>query len=180
MIRICKDKGACHPRALVTSELQEAAKTLSAGSISCRIFSFYQRDDDQTNQFDVREPSTRQLFLLDACGATLSTLLHGVALPRTVAYHGMPTLILYPLAAIALAFAIYGVSCYVVQPRNWRRYLNILAWLNQAYVVLTLITVILFSPLLTMIGYSYFFIEMIVVGSLGIYEKRRARSIEVT
>ena len=75
----------------------------------------------------------------------------------------MPTRVLYVLAAIACVFAIYSFSCFLRKPENWRPYMKMIAVANLMYVCLTLGLVIFLYRQLTVLGLTYFGLELIVI-----------------
>jgi hypothetical protein len=103
------------------------------------------------------------VFLLDCLGALLSAFLLGVALPSLQSTFGMPSKVLYGLAALAGLFAIYSYWNYRWFKENWRPYLRGIAIVNLLYSCLTAALVIYFRQELTKWGLLYFLQEMVVI-----------------
>ena len=116
----------------------------------------------------------KKLFLLDGLGACLTAFLLGIVLTAFNEYFGMPQKTLNILALIALAFAAYSISCYFFIGSNWRLFLKIIAAANLLYCCLTTALVIYFYPQLTILGVSYFLLEIVVVCGLVFVELRWA------
>lgn len=118
----------------------------------------------------------RNLFLIDGLGAILSAVMLGVVLVALNSYIGLSSNTLYILAVIPIFFALYDFVVYLVNSKNWRPYLRIIAIANLLYCVFSI--VILFTHLdsLKLLGWIYFVGELIIVGGLAIYELRVANS----
>lgn len=111
-----------------------------------------------------------RLFIVDGIGAlvTSGTLL-GVARWYPIAF-GLPTDILVALGRIAVVFAVYSITCFIVRPRRVLRLLRLIALANLSYCVLTLWVVIRHVSDMTPLGVAYFFIETVVVVGLSYVE----------
>ncbi|HKK77518.1 MAG TPA: hypothetical protein VJ953_20730 [Saprospiraceae bacterium] len=117
----------------------------------------------------------RQLFLLDALGATLSTILLGAVLTTFNPIFGMPVSILRVLAGIAALYALYSFWQYFRFPEKWSFFLRVIALANIFYCGLTLHLVLRHYPALTLWGRAYFFGELILVLVLATVEYQTAR-----
>jgi hypothetical protein len=114
----------------------------------------------------------KQLFLIDGIGGVLTAFLLGVLLPRFEDSFGMPTTILYYLASIACVYAIYSISCSILLANNWRPYLKAIAFANLLYCCITIVLVYYFYEKLTIWGLTYFVLELMVIISLIIIERK--------
>jgi len=103
------------------------------------------------------------VFLLDCLGELLSAFLLGVVLTGFEPIFGMPSKVLYGLAALAGLFAIYSFWNYRWFKENWRPYLRGIAIVNLLYCGLTAALVIYFRQELTKWGLLYFLQEMVVI-----------------
>lgn len=108
-------------------------------------------------------PTYKQLFLIDGIGALVSALFLGLILVQLKTYIGMPVQILYLLALLALVFAIYSFSCHLASPKRWRFFLKLIALINSSYCLLTLVLVVRNYDSLTLLGLTYFVVEMLVI-----------------
>ena len=118
----------------------------------------------------------KKLFLIDSLGAVLTAFFLGVFLVRFEDSFGMPKTILYFLSSIACIYAIYSICCYFLLANIWGPYLMkgiIIA--NLVYCCLTIVLVFYFYQKLTMLGLIYFVLELMVIISLIIIERRAYR-----
>lgn len=120
--------------------------------------------------------SPRQLFLVDALGASVTAFLTGVVLAHFEAYIGMPRNVLYPLAMVACVFAVYSFSCYFFSGKKWRPLLRGIAAANVLYCCVTLALAAAWYTSLTALGWCYFLGEMLVVGCLVWVEWRVSKA----
>jgi hypothetical protein len=107
--------------------------------------------------------SARQVLLLDAAGALLSTLFLGGILPLIQPYIGKPTGVLYLLAAIAACFLLYDLLALRFGKGNERLLIRIIAMLNLLYAVLTLSLMVVYAAALMPLGWIYFIVEIVVL-----------------
>lgn len=119
--------------------------------------------------------SIKSLFLLDAIGATVSTVFLGFVLVIFNAYIGMPISTLYLLAGIAAGFMLYSWSCYTVPRWQTSRSIKVIGALNLSYSFLTLGLVIFHFNELTLPGISYFVGEIIILWILVSFEWRASQ-----
>lgn len=105
----------------------------------------------------------KRLFLLDGIGALISAFFLGGVLVQLESLIGMPVQVLYVLAGMALIFAGYSLSCYANTPLKWTSYLKVITVTNSLYCCLTLGLVIYHFERLTLLGLTYFILEMIVI-----------------
>lgn len=119
--------------------------------------------------------TSKQLFLIDALGAITSAIFLGVVLVKLESYIGMPVNVLYLLAALALLFAVYSLSCYTFTPANWQAYLKLIAWVNLSYCILTLSLVIWNFNALKPLGITYFALEILIIIVLVNIELKHAK-----
>ena len=124
----------------------------------------------------INETNPSKLFLLDSLGALLSAFLLGIVLVSYEDAFGVPTKTLHILAIIALIFAFNSIYCYFRVNENWRIYMRIVSIANLLYCCLTLLLIFWLSPAITLLGISYFVLEIIVVVSLALIELQRANS----
>ncbi len=122
----------------------------------------------------------RNIFLIDAIGAAISTLLLGLVLPYLVTFIGMPSIVLYIFALIAFLFSIYSFFCFKLNPKNCRPYLIAIGIANLLYCLFTLLMVIFFYSSLSILGISYFILEIIIIVLLASFELRTALSSNKT
>jgi len=90
----------------------------------------------------------------------------GAILTHYSDYFGMPKAMLYVLASIACLFAIYSFSCHHSFKSNWPLSLKGIIIANIAYCCLTLGLLIYYSQSITVLGWAYFLLEIVVVLAL--------------
>ena len=118
----------------------------------------------------------KRLFLIDSFGAFLTAFFLVAILSTFEKYFGMPRQILVFLSTIALVYAIYSICCFYFIESNWRPFLKTICIANLIYFGLTIGLVINFYPRLTILGTTYFLLEIILISVLVIIE-RKALSI---
>ena len=109
----------------------------------------------------ITEP--KKLFLADGLGAFVSAFLLGVILVKYEPSFGMPKTVLYFLASIACLFAVYSLGCLFLVTKNFQPYLKGIALANLSYCCITIALVLYFSQKLTILGWTYFTLELIVL-----------------
>ena len=107
--------------------------------------------------------TTDNVFLVDAIGALLSTLLLGVVLVHFELYIGMPQSVLFPLAFVAALFTLYSGICHFFVKANWKPYLRIIAIANALYCLASIIVVAYHYEQLTTLGVFYFLGEFAII-----------------
>lgn len=117
----------------------------------------------------------KKLFLIDSLGATLTALLLGVLLPNVREYIGMPSKVLYVLAAQAFLYAVYSMLMYLSSIKKWQPYMKGIAIANAFYCVITISLMSYFHPQLTALGIAYFLVEVIIIMSLSVLEWKMAK-----
>ena len=106
--------------------------------------------------------SAKNIFLIDGIGATITGLSLSLLLTTFESFFGMPTEILHVLAALAFAFAVYSLLCYLLKLRL-RPFLYVIMLANVFYCLTTGILVVLNFESLTGFGIAYFAGEIIIV-----------------
>ena len=112
----------------------------------------------------------KRLFLIDSFGAFVTAFFMFAILRTFNEYFGMPKLTLDFLSIIALAFSVYSFCCFFLVSNNWHPFLRTISIANILYCCLTLGLVIYYYPLLTILGVTYFLIEIIIVVVLVFFE----------
>jgi hypothetical protein len=112
----------------------------------------------------------KKLFLIDGLGAFLTAFFLFVILRTFNEYIGMPKSILTLLSIIALVFGVYSFSCFFFLNKNRKPFLLTICIANILYCCLTLGLIIYYFPQLTILGITYFLLEIIVIGVLVYYE----------
>lgn len=112
----------------------------------------------------------KRLFLIDGFGAFLTAFFLFAILRTFNEYFGMPKTTLDFLSIIALAFSVYSFCCFFLVNNNWHPFLRAISIANLLYCCLTLGLVIYNYPRLTILGVTYFLIEIVIVCGLVFFE----------
>src|SRR5690554_847071 len=108
----------------------------------------------------------KRIFLYDALGALLTAFLLFAVLAQFEQYFGMPLETPLLLAGIAIGLFIYSLSCHRFIQSQWKPFLRILIICNAAYLVVSLAMVVKHSETLTALGWLYFILEFVVIGTI--------------
>lgn len=105
----------------------------------------------------------KKLFLIDGIGALVSAFFLGVVLIGLQEKIGMPKSMLYFLATLPVFFAVYSFTCYFFLKENQKPFLRGIAILNLMYCFLTIGLLFLYDHNLTLLGWTYFVVELIIL-----------------
>ncbi|NRD19566.1 hypothetical protein HNV08_05870 [Winogradskyella eckloniae] len=119
----------------------------------------------------------RRLFLLDGFGAILSSFLLGVVLVEFEQIFGMPIPVLYGLAVLPLFFLVYDIYSYMQTGNNVGLLLKGIAVINILYCCLSLGITCYHIDSITVFGWLYVIIEIIIVLLIAIAELRVGNNI---
>jgi hypothetical protein len=112
----------------------------------------------------------KRLFLIDSLGAFLTALLLFAILRTFSEYFGMPKSTPSILSIIALIFCVYSLYCFFLVNKNWHPFLRGIIIANLLYSCLTLGLIIYNYPRLTILGVTYFLLEIVVIYGLIFFE----------
>lgn len=130
-----------------------------------------------TNQLKGK-PST--LFLIDGLGALITAFSLFIVLQYFNKYFGVPSLILTYLSVIAACLCIFSTTCFFFLKGNWARFIRGISIANLLYCILTMGLLIVHYPQLTILGTTYFLVEIVVVCGLVYIELNVATAIKNT
>ena len=122
--------------------------------------------------------SPKRLFLIDGIGALLSAFLLGFVLVQFERIFGIPRSTLYFLAFIPCLFAVYDFYCYRIIKRNIGFYLRVIAFLNLLYCAVSIGFMIYHFQTITVFGWAYIILEILIVISLVMLELKTAESLD--
>lgn len=112
----------------------------------------------------------KTLFLIDSLGAILTAFFLFVIMQLFNEYFGMPKTVLIYLSIIAICFCIYSTACFLFLKRRCTPFIRLIGFANLFYCVLTIGLLIKYYPLLTIIGITYFLIEIVIICGLSYVE----------
>lgn len=118
----------------------------------------------------------KNIFLLDSIGAFLTAFLLGFILIRFQNAFGIPQKTLYFLSALALTFALYSLCCYYFISSKWNNFLSIIVVANILYCCLTTGLIFYHFQTLTILGLTYFILEIIIIVCLIFIEIKGLKS----
>ncbi len=75
----------------------------------------------------------------------------------------MPRIVILNFILIAICLFLYSISIILIKPSNWKIFLKILAVSNILYCLLTIFQIFQNKSSLTLFGYLYFVVEVIVI-----------------
>jgi hypothetical protein len=119
----------------------------------------------------------RLTFLIDCIGAFITAFILFAILRNGYEYIGIPKTTLTALALIAFCFCIYSAACFIFVKQHYRLFLWIISIANLFYCILTIGFIVVNYPFITMMGLSYFLIEVIIISILSYVEIKVASVI---
>ena len=120
----------------------------------------------------------KKLFFIDGCGAILSAFLIGIVLVRFEKYIGIPPATLYLLAAFPIMFTIYDLFSYLQSHRKQLLLLKGIALFNFLYCGLSAGVALYHYDTVTICGWIYFFIEILIIMILANWELKIGKLVK--
>lgn len=121
---------------------------------------------------DQLKTNPKKIFLIDGVGAFLSAFFLGIILVKFEVQFGMPKTILFFLSSVACLFMLYSFCCYLLVVNNWRTLLKLIIAANTIYCCFTIGLLFYFYKSLTILGFIYFLLELILLISLILIERK--------
>ncbi len=112
----------------------------------------------------------KTLFLIDSIGAFMTAFFLFFIVRQFNEYFGMPKKELTYLSVIAVFFCIYSAACFLFLKGGLTPFISFIGIANLIYCVLTIGLLIKYSLLLTIIGTTYFLIEIVIICGLSYVE----------
>lgn len=112
----------------------------------------------------------KSLFLIDSIGALTTAFFLFVVLRKFHAYFGMPGKVLTYLSVLAVFFGMYSAACFFFLKENFAPFFRFIGIANILYCALTTGLLITYYPVLTLVGITYFLIEMVIICVLSYVE----------
>ncbi len=116
----------------------------------------------------------KQLLLLDGIGALVSAFFLGVVLVQLESLFGIPRQTLYFLAFLPCLFAVYDFFCFWRIEQNIGFFIKVIAVINVLYCCLSLGFAFYHADRITVLGWGYILIEILIVLALVAVEWRVA------
>ena len=119
----------------------------------------------------------KHLFLIDGIGALVSAFLLGVVLVRYSDVIGLEDKTLLLVASFPCIFALYDFLCLFFVNKSYSSYIMIIAGSNLLYCFLSIGIAFYHVDTLTILGWTYIIIEVVIVMILSLIEYKVASSI---
>ncbi len=110
----------------------------------------------------VKKPNA--LFLVDSIGAFLSAFCLLIISRFYSNYFGIKPSTLQLLTILPIVFCIYSVCCYLLVKRSYKPFILIIAIANFLYCLITMVLIFTHYSELTILGLSYFILELMIIG----------------
>ncbi|WP_299681731.1 hypothetical protein [uncultured Dokdonia sp.] len=123
--------------------------------------------------------SPRRLLLIDGLGAILSAFMLGIVLVKLESMFGIPPSTLYFLAILPVFFALFDFYCYQRKSNSLGRCLKMIAILNLLYCCLSVGIAFYHIETITIIGWLYILIEILIIITLAVFELKVAKRIAI-
>ena len=112
----------------------------------------------------------RMMFIIDAMGATISSIMLGVVLVCFQGLVGMPLTALEYLSGSAFAIALFSWSCYLGFEKFGKHLFKVIGFINILYCLVSIGFVLYYNQELTSIGYLYFIVEILIIAMIAYIE----------
>jgi hypothetical protein len=112
----------------------------------------------------------KNIFIMDAIGATLSASLLGIILPIFFLEIGLSVTTLYFLAIFPLLYGAFSLYCHYFAAKK-KRGLLVLLVANTLYCVLTSTVMAFYYNNIMLFGWIYLFAEIIIILTLVVFER---------
>lgn len=127
---------------------------------------------------DVFADKPRFLFLLDFGGAITTAFFLAVIMREFNEFFGMPLYILTYLSIVAFCLSVYSFVCFRFVKKEWPTSFRIIAFANLSYCIMTLCLTIIYLPVLSGPGVSYFVAELMIIAGLSYIELKVAHRLK--
>jgi putative flippase GtrA len=115
-----------------------------------------------------------KLFIIDGLGAILSAFLLGYVLVKFENIFGIPSKTLYTLAAMPVFFAFYDLYCIRNKKDDLGHFMKGIAIINLTYCCISILFAFYHLGTITIFGWSYLIIEILIIIILTIIEYKVA------
>jgi hypothetical protein len=112
----------------------------------------------------------KTLFLIDSIGAFMTAFSLFVIVRHFNSFFGIPKNELTFLSVIAVCLGIYSAVCFLFLKGNWNPFIRFVGIANLIYCALTIGLLIKYNPSLTILGTTYFLIEITIICGLSYVE----------
>ena len=106
----------------------------------------------------------KAIFLVDSIGAFLSAFCLLIISRFYGNYFGINPSTLQLLTILPIVFCIYSACCYLLVKRSYKPFILIIAIANFLYCLITMVLIFTHYSELTILGLSYFILELMIIG----------------
>lgn len=106
----------------------------------------------------------KAIFLVDSIGAFLSAFCLLIISRFYSNYFGINPSTLQLLIILPIVFCIYSACCYLLVKRSYKPFILIIAIANFLYCLITMVLIFTHYSELTILGLSYFILELMIIG----------------
>ena len=117
-----------------------------------------------------------KLFIIDGLGAILSAFLLGYVLVKFENIFGIPSKTLYTLSAMPVIFALYDLYC-IKKKDDLGHFMKGIAIINLTYCCISILFAFYHLRTITIFGWSYLTIEILIIIILTIIEYKVAKRL---
>ncbi len=105
----------------------------------------------------------KAIFLTDSIGAFLSAFCLLIISIFYNDFFGIDPSTLQLITILPIIFCIYSASCFIFIKHSYRPFIQIIAIANLLYCLITLVFISYFFTSISILGLSYFILEIIVI-----------------
>lgn len=120
----------------------------------------------------------KTLFLIDCLGAFVTAFFLFAIIRHYDEYFGMPKRELTYLSGIAVCFGIYSISCFLFLKVGLVPFFRIIGVANLIYCIMIIGLLVKYYSLITIVGTTYFLIEIVVICLLSYVELNVATDLK--
>ena len=106
----------------------------------------------------------KAIFLVDSIGAFLSAFYLLIISRFCSDFFGINPSTLQLLTILPIVFCIYSACCYLLIIRGYKPFILIIAIANFLYCLITMVLIFTHYSELTILGLSYFILELMIIG----------------
>jgi len=106
----------------------------------------------------------KAIFLVDSIGAFLSAFCLLIISRFFSDFFGINPSTLQLLTILPIVFCIYSACCYLLIIRGYKPFILIIAIANFLYCLITMVLIFTHYSELTILGLSYFILELMIIG----------------
>lgn len=122
--------------------------------------------------------SAKKLLIIDGTGAMISALMLGIVLVHFESFFGIPSNTLYVLASFPVLFALIDLIAIKNIGFKARFFLRLIAVLNFAYCILSILLTSFHFDKITSWGWLYIGVEIIIIIILAAVELSTAKKLQ--